>query len=56
MKILHILNDGPTELSDEIIDVQSKSHTVKVVDLSHKDTSYESLIDEIFSHDRVVSW
>jgi hypothetical protein len=56
MKILHILNDGPTDLSDKIIGVQSESHTVKIVDLSQKDTSYENLIDEIFSYDRVVSW
>jgi len=55
MKILHILNDGPTDLSAKIIEAQSKEHEVKVVELSKKG-SYESLVDEIFSHDRVVSW
>lgn len=55
MKILHILNDGPTDLSAKIIETQSKEHEVKVVELSKKG-SYESLIDEIFSHDKVVSW
>jgi len=45
MKILHILNDGPTDLSAKIIQTQSKEHEVKVIELSKKG-SYESLIDE----------
>ena len=56
MKILHILNDGPTSLSDRIIDIQSKEHQVKVIDLSGEEVSYENVVDDIFSHDRVVSW
>jgi hypothetical protein len=56
MKILYILNDGPTQLSDQIISVQAKEHDVKVVDLSKKEISYESLVDEISACDRVVSW
>jgi hypothetical protein len=56
MKVLHILNDGPTKLSDQIISVQSKDNEVKVVDLSKKASSYESIIDDIFSYDRVISW
>ncbi len=56
MKILHILNDGPTELSTKITAVQSKENDVKVVDLSRKEMSYEAIIDEIFSSDRVISW
>jgi hypothetical protein len=56
VKILHILNDGPTKLSDEIIRVQLAGHDVKVIDLSKGDMSYEDIIDEIFSRERVVSW
>lgn len=56
MKILHILNDGPTELSAKIIEVQSKDNEVKVVDLSKKEASYESIVDDIFLHDKVISW
>lgn len=56
MKVLHILNDGPTKLSEEIISVQSKEHEVKVVNLTKKEASYDSIIDDIFSCDRVVSW
>lgn len=56
MKILHILNDGPTEMSDQIIKEQSKNNQVKVIDLSKKEASYDAIIDEIFSNDRVISW
>jgi hypothetical protein len=56
VKILHILNDGPTKLSDEIIRVQSLVHDVTVIDLSRKEMSYEEIIDRIFSSDRVISW
>lgn len=56
MKILHILNDGPARLSDQIIGAQSKDNEVKVIDLSKKEVSYESIVDDLFSYDRVVSW
>ena len=56
MKILHILNDGPAQLSDQIISVQAKEHEVKVIDLSKKAASYESIVDDIFSYDKVISW
>lgn len=56
MKILHILNDGPTELSSKVIEVQSKDNEVKIVDLARKEMGYEALVDEIFASDRVMSW
>ncbi len=56
MKILHILNDGPDEFSGRIIDAQSASDEVTVVDLSEGNISYELLVDAIFSCDRVISW
>lgn len=56
MKILHIINDTLTALPKQTIAVQSKEHEVKVIELSKKEVSYETLIDEIFSHDRVISW
>jgi len=56
MKILHILNDKPTELSTKIIEEQKKEHEVRVVELSKRDIPYETIIDYIFSYDRVISW
>lgn len=56
MKILHILSDGPSKLSDQMISVQSKDNQVKVIDLSKKEASYENIVDDIFSHERLVTW
>jgi len=55
MKILHILNDGPSDLSRKMIDIQSAGNEVKVIELFN-DKSYESIIDDIFAYDRVISW
>ena len=56
MKILHILKDGPTTLSDKIIASHAEKNVVKVIDLTKKSASYENIVDDIFSHDRVISW
>lgn len=56
MKILHILSDGPAPMTDQIIKVQAQEHEVKTVDLSKKTASYDSIVDDIFSYDRVISW
>ncbi|HBG93300.1 MAG: hypothetical protein A2X54_04305 [Nitrospirae bacterium GWF2_44_13] len=56
MMILHILNDGPTALSDRIIAAQSEDNVVKVIDLTKKSVSYENIIDRIFSSEKVISW
>ncbi|MBI5631983.1 MAG: hypothetical protein HZA15_00655 [Nitrospirae bacterium] len=56
MKILHILNDGPTDLSGIMIREQQRLHEVKVIDLSKRDISYDMLVDDIFAFDRVISW
>ena len=56
MKILHILTDGPSDLSTKIIEAQSKEHETRVIDLSKKEVSYDAIIDEIAGSDRVVSW
>lgn len=56
MKILHIINDAQTSLSKRIIDIHSKDHEIKLIELSKKEVSYETIIDDIFSYDRVISW
>ena len=56
MKILHILNDGPTDLSTIMIREQQKEHDIKVIDLSKMDCSYDMIVDDIFSFDRVIAW
>ena len=56
MKILHIVNDSLSDLSKQIIDIQSAGNEVKVIELSDENKSYEAIVDDIFAYDRVVSW
>ena len=56
LRILHLLNDGGDELSARIIEVQARQHQVRMVNLHAGGLSYEQLVDEIFNHDKVVSW
>ncbi|MFV1977675.1 MAG: hypothetical protein ACC651_18185 [Candidatus Scalindua sp.] len=56
MKILHILNDGPSGLSNQIIEAHAREFQVEVVDLKQKEISYDDLVGKIFSCDRVISW
>ena len=56
MKILHILSDGPTEVSGEVIAIQSEGDEVKVIDLSSREASYTEIVEAIFSCDKVISW
>jgi len=56
MKMLHILGDGPNKLADDIISVHKKELEVMVVDLSKGTISYDALVDDIFSYDKVFSW
>jgi hypothetical protein len=56
MKVLHILKSKPTELTRKIIELHSKKHEVKVINLMKKGISYEDVIDDIFSYDKVISW
>jgi hypothetical protein len=56
MKLLHIMTDGPAEVPERIVEAQSSDNEVQIVDLSQANISYESVIDAIFSCDKVVSW
>ena len=56
MKILHILNEGSSASAAAIIRVHAMEHEVRIVDLSVGDISYDDLVDDIFSYDRVISW
>ncbi len=56
MKVLHILNDGRNALAERMALMQAENNVVDVIDLSMDAISYENVIDDIFSHDRVISW
>jgi len=56
MKILYLLNDGPDETCNRLIEIQAEEHDVEIVDLSKGNASYEDIVGKIFASDRVVSW
>ncbi len=56
MKILYILNEGPSKLSDQMIEAHSRECHTEVVDLKKNEISYGDIVDKIFSCERVISW
>jgi hypothetical protein len=56
MRILHILSDGPTELSSRVMEAQAGENEIKEIDLRERKVSYVDIVDDIFSFDRVICW
>lgn len=56
MKVLHILFDPPDETALSVIREQSARADVKVIEYFKGDVSAASLVDEIFSADKCISW
>ncbi len=56
MKILYILKSQPDASTKKIIEVQSAGNQVKTIDLTGGGLSYEALVADVFSHDKVFCW
>lgn len=56
MKILHLIHGNPDTSTQRMIERHAMEHQVKVIDLSKQDVSYEALVEEIFAHEKVISW
>ncbi|MGD0883415.1 MAG: hypothetical protein ABSA46_00820 [Thermodesulfovibrionales bacterium] len=56
MKIFYILKSEPDETIRKIIERQSRSNEMKVLDLIAGELSYDSIIEDIFTYDKVISW
>ena len=56
MKVLHLLKSEPDETARKIMEIHKAENDVKVIDLTKGDFSYESIIEDIFSYDKVISW
>ncbi len=56
MKILHILKTAPDASTRKIIEVQSTRNETTVIDLTKGGLSYDKLVADVFSHDRVFCW
>ena len=55
MKLLHILKSEPDESVEEILEAFAEDE-VTTVRLFEGEVDWASLVDEIFSHDKVICW
>ena len=56
MKILNIIRSVPDETTKKFIETFSQDKRSKNVVLYEGDVDWPGLVDDIFSHDKVISW
>ena len=56
MKILHILRTQPDKTVQELMKSSTNGDQPKTAELYKSDTDWSALVDDIFSHDKVISW
>jgi hypothetical protein len=56
MKVLNIVRTAPDDFVKKFIETFSGDKGNKVIALFEGDVDWSSLIDEIFSHDRIICW
>ncbi|WP_333656118.1 hypothetical protein [Dissulfurispira sp.] len=56
MKVLHLFKSEPDETTKKIIEMHKAENEVKVIDLTEGNISYGSLVEDMFSYDKVISW
>lgn len=56
MRVLHILKNDPDETVEKLIDVLSEDCEASVVPLFNGNIDWLRLVDDIFTHDRVICW
>lgn len=56
MKLLNIIRSKPDETTKTFVESFSKDEGTKKVVLYEGDIDWSSLVDDIFSYDKVVCW
>ena len=56
MKVLHILKSEPGESVERFSNFLATRHETSVVVLYEPTTDWDTLVDEIFGHDKVICW
>ena len=56
MKILHIFRSEPDETVQRIVSSTTNGDESKSIELYQDNIDWPRLVDEIFSHDKVISW
>jgi len=56
MKILHILRTEPDQTVKDIVVSTTNGDQSKAAELYKGDIDWSRLVDDIFSHDKIISW
>ena len=56
MRVLHVLKNDPDETVEKLIDALSEDNESTVMPLFNRDVDWLRLVDDIFTHDRVICW
>ena len=56
MKILHILKSEPDGNVEKLMNVVTDGDGSKVQALYNGDINWSTLVDDIFSHDKIICW
>jgi hypothetical protein len=56
MKVLYILRSEPDETVKKFMDALSGEDKTNIRALYEGDVDWSSLVDDIFSHDKVICW
>lgn len=55
-KVLHILKSEPDDTVEKLCEETSATHTASVIPLYEGQVNWPGLVDDIFSHDKVICW
>ncbi len=56
VKILHIVKTQPVASTKKIIETHKSGNEVKIVELNKSGVSYDKLIADVFTYDKVFCW
>ncbi|WP_157493216.1 hypothetical protein [Desulfonatronovibrio magnus] len=56
MKVLHIFKSEPEKMVSDIVRSTCDENDCKVVEVFRPDVDWENLVDDIFSHNKVICW
>ena len=56
MKVLNIVRSAPDDFVKKFIETFSEDQENKVISLYGGDVDWSLLIDEIFSHEKIICW
>ena len=56
MKLLHVLKSKPDSNTEALMEILSQGEDPTTFELFHEQADYETLIDLVFGHEKIISW